>query len=389
MSETPLLTVVVVFFNMPREAARTLWTLSPDYQREVAAEDYRVVVIDHGSSRPLGADFVAGFGKNFVYRFHETKAVSPVQALNQAVAESFSELVMVMIDGAHMLSPGVIANALRAARAWTEPFVTVVGFHLGRENQNRSVSHGYDQVAEDALLNRVAWRENGYLLFELAGELAYDCAGWFGPLAESNCFMMKKTSYERLGGFDSRFTEAGGGLAILDFFRRALLAEELDYIVLLGEGSFHQFHGGVASNAPYAEHPWERFHRQYRDIRGEAYRVVARRPHLLGRINPEVDAWTRLCARVGLEWWLAETQHPHDLENFFCPIGYAMLAAKTDPREARRSAQLEREIVDLKQLNDQLSLQAKLAGEKTAAKVKLLPRAWSALSGIINRKRRL
>jgi len=352
MLKIPRLTVIVIFFNMVREAKRTLYTLSSTYQQGVDESEYDVIAIDNGSSEPLTDKFVTSFGDNFYYQFYHTDDKSPIAAINQAVDNVQSEFVMIMIDGAHILSPGVVANVLRASKAYPDPFVTVVGFHLGRMNQNRSVSQGYDQKQEDKLLETVPWHENGYRLFEVAGELSYDCAGWFGPLAESNCFMLKKMSYKRLGGFDSRFTEAGGGLAILDFFRIAMKAKELDYIVLLGEGSFHQFHGGVASNASYAEHPWERFHHQYLEIRKCPFRVVARRPFLLGKITHEVDNWARLCARVGLDWWLAETRTPHDMATFFPTIGYAMHEARRDPKEERGLAELKSQVNSLTQMCD-------------------------------------
>ncbi|MBN2707236.1 MAG: hypothetical protein JXR89_12465 [Deltaproteobacteria bacterium] len=370
MKTSCLLTVIVVFFNMRREAERTLYTLTPAYQQEVDHRDYRVLVIDNGSEVPLGRPLVEGFGPNFFYHPVPTGEVSPVAVINQAVATAASELVMVMIDGAHMLSPGVIGNALAVARACSRPLVTVVGFHLGAENQNRSVSKGYNQAAEDELLRTVDWRENGYRLFALAGELSYDCAGWFGPLAESNCFLMRRADYLEIGGFDEGFTEVGGGLAILDFFRRALLREDFDYVVLLGEGSFHQFHGGVASNAPYADHPWERFHRQYQQLRGEDYQVVVRRPRLWGRINPEVDAWARRCAGVGLGWWQAEREKPHDLDKFFPEIGYLMLAARqAEQAEPGRDA-MAREIAALKQKVDSLQKPQTKAADLAFAKVK-------------------
>jgi len=36
------LSVVVVVYNIPREAPRTLFSLSADYQRHIAPEDYEV-----------------------------------------------------------------------------------------------------------------------------------------------------------------------------------------------------------------------------------------------------------------------------------------------------------------------------------------------------------
>ena len=56
---------------MHREAARTLYTLSPACQSGVSALDYQVIAVDNGSADPLGAGFVTRFGTNFEYRFIE------------------------------------------------------------------------------------------------------------------------------------------------------------------------------------------------------------------------------------------------------------------------------------------------------------------------------
>jgi hypothetical protein len=260
---------------------------------------------------------------------------------------------MIMIDGAHMLSPGIIANALRVFRAFADPFITVVGFHLGPEIQNSSVSKGYNQLAEDELLASVDWQSNGYCLFKLSQALSYDCAGWFGPLMESNCLLMRKASFLKIGGFNPGFTEAGGGLAILDLFHTAVANYELEYVVLLGEGSFHQFHGGVASNVPYAEHPWERFHDQYEAIKGQAFEIVVRRPLLFGESLPEVVSWARLCAQVGLQWW--EQRDLHGDEVSTSTFGYAMAAARSACEEQQAAGELEQKFYNLQHNYDQLA----------------------------------
>ncbi len=66
---------------------------------------------------------------------------------------------------------------------------------------------------------------------------------------------MKRDDYLAMGGLDERFDTPGGGLANLDFFNRVHEREALRPIMLLGEATFHQFHGGVASNAPISRHP--------------------------------------------------------------------------------------------------------------------------------------
>ena len=50
---SPLLSLVVVVYNMRREAPRTLFTLTSSYQR-LSPDLYEVIVVDNGSSEPLG-----------------------------------------------------------------------------------------------------------------------------------------------------------------------------------------------------------------------------------------------------------------------------------------------------------------------------------------------
>jgi hypothetical protein len=70
-----------VFHNMAREAPRTLFTLSPQYQRGVGTADYEVIVLDAGSVTPLEENFVKSFGENFRL-VRSPAAPSPVAAVN-------------------------------------------------------------------------------------------------------------------------------------------------------------------------------------------------------------------------------------------------------------------------------------------------------------------
>ena len=298
-----MLSIVINFFNNRREAMNSLHSLTRAYQRGAADLDYEVIAIDHGSSLPLTEAEVIAFGPEFSLRFVATDAVSPVAAINAACRDARGDRLMVIIDGAHILSPGIFALVERAFAMFAAPFVATVPFHLGPKQQNQSVLEGYDQQSEDALLAGVPWKTHGYRLYDIAGSFADGGLGWFGCAFESGCFALRKQDWLALGGFDERFVARGGGLANLDLFQRALARADLDYVMLLGEASFHQFHGGVASNAEAARRPWQEFHAEFRRIRGRDFARVPRRPTLLGSLSNEALGAARVSAQHGLELW--------------------------------------------------------------------------------------
>lgn len=298
-----MLSIIVNFYNNRREAMNTLHSLTRAYQRGAGAIEFEVIALDHGSTLPLNEADVHAFGPEFQYRFVETKSVSPAAAINAACRDARGEHLLVIIDGAHILSPGIYALAQRAFAQFTSPFLATAPFHLGPDQQNESVAQGYNQQMEDGLLARCGWRNNGYRLYTIAGAFADPGMAWFGCAFESSCFGIGKDDYFALGGFDERFVARGGGLVALDFFQRAVARQRGDYVMLLGEASFHQFHGGVASNATKAAHPWKEFHDEYVRIRGKPFARVPRRPFYFGGIANEALAAVRTSAEHGLAFW--------------------------------------------------------------------------------------
>src|SRR5256885_13753887 len=111
------------FFNMRREAKRSLLSLTAEYQRGVSSKDYSVVAIDNGSTEPLNGTWVRSLGENFDYRFFETSSPSPVAALNRAAKRASAGLVMCCIDGARILSPGIIKYSMASAKTCAHPFI--------------------------------------------------------------------------------------------------------------------------------------------------------------------------------------------------------------------------------------------------------------------------
>jgi hypothetical protein len=89
----------------------------------------------------------------------------------------------------------------------------------------------------------------------------------------------------KLGGFSEQFTSPGGGFVNLDFYKRAL-----DYckesIVLLGEGTFHQIHGGVTTNSINQE-MFDQFAEEYGRIRKTAHFPPTKKPILVGCAHSE------------------------------------------------------------------------------------------------------
>ena len=298
-----MLSVVINFYNNRREAQKTLYSLTRGYQLDARDIPYEVIAIDNGSTQPLSDAEVRSFGPEFRYRFVPTQSVSPVEAINAACREATGEQLLVMIDGAHIVTPRVIRLVSEAFQRFPSAFVATVPFHLGPRHQAQSITEGYNRQVEDQMLQECGWKENGYQLYAVSNSFSDDSGGWYGQLFESGCFAMRKADYLALGGYDERFQSRGGGLTNLDIFQRALMRRELTYVVLLGEGTFHQMHGGVANNAPMQQNPWKEFHQEYIQIRGRQFERVPRKPFLLGNVPKEALHIAQFSKEVAIDIW--------------------------------------------------------------------------------------
>jgi hypothetical protein len=204
-----------------------------------------------------------------------------------------------MIDGARIASPGLLMGALEAARLHPRPVVSSLGFHLGPKVQMVSTKEGYDQLREDQLLERVAWEEDGYRLFDISVLAGSSSGGWFQPIAESNALFMPRELWQALGGFDESFRSAGGGLVNLDAYARACKLADTQLITLLGEGTFHQVHGGISTNAQ--SDLWHEFHAEYLRIRHEPFAVPRKESIYVGRLSSHALRFVEYSARLLLE----------------------------------------------------------------------------------------
>ena len=247
----PVFSILVNFYNMPREAARTLLSLSRRMQQGVEALAYEVLCIDNGSDPPMEAAFVESFGPEFRLVRPSVVRPSPCGALNEAAARARGRWLAVMIDGAHLLSPGVLREAYAALTAEPGAIVSLRQWFVGGDQRWFSVS-GYSQAHEDVLYPRIDWPADGYRLFDISSPMYESPNSWLDGMSESNCLFVPAELYRRIGGLDEAFDIPGAGFANLDLFRPG--GEGADAVVgLIGEASFHQYHGGVTTNVDDAE----------------------------------------------------------------------------------------------------------------------------------------
>ncbi len=268
----PRVSIVVIFHDMQREGARTLHSLSCSYQQGVTPPDYEVLAIDSGSDHALDPAFVSANGENFFYHYHRTDSVSPVGAVNLGARMARGDYLVIIVDGARMTSAGLVANTIKAAGLFPDPAVFSLSWHLGPDVQNKSMLDGYNQEVEDRLLDSIAWPSDGYRLFEISTLAQSSGKGFLGGVpSEFSWICTRRSTFLEMGGFDEGFQSPGGGQVNHDFRNRLMTRAGISPVMLLGEGVFHQFHGGVATNVPMDRHPAENFREEYKRLRGDYY----------------------------------------------------------------------------------------------------------------------
>jgi cephalosporin hydroxylase len=285
------LTVVVVFHNMRREAARTLRSLSRSYQEGIDDVTYEVLAVDNGSSpeQRLDEPFVTAFGPEFrLIDMGPDAPPSPVFALNRGIAEGRGRNFALMIDGAHVVTPGVIRYALMALANHAPAIVATRQWFVGPGQQGAAMQDGYDQEFEDRLFDRIKWPRAGYRLFEI-GHFIGD-RDWLDGMSESNCLFVPRALLRQVGGFDEGFDEPGGGYANLELYERLGSAPDVTVCSMLGEGSFHQIHGGTTTNQPDPEQRRARvfgYGAKYAELRGKPFKGPGKPMDFVGRLPNE------------------------------------------------------------------------------------------------------
>ena len=142
----PKLSVVVVCYEMAAQIKNTLRSLLPPYQRGVETSDYEIILIDNGSAKSLDQE-TRTISPNLecIYILPIQSSPNPALAMNRAAALSRAPLLCLMIDGARMLTPGVLSWGMRLLELAPGAIVEARGWHLGPKWQPESVAEGREQ----------------------------------------------------------------------------------------------------------------------------------------------------------------------------------------------------------------------------------------------------
>jgi len=319
---TPILfSFIVNFYNMRREAERTLTSLTRSYQRGIEDIAYEVLCIDNGSQPPLDRSWIESFGPEFRLFRPGRVLPSPCAAINEAARKANGQYLAVMIDGAHLLTPGMLREAADAFKEHPDCIFAPRQWWLAGDQRWLS-SVGFTRDLEDVLFARIGWPRDGYELFRVGAPVVESPTTWFDGMQESNCLMLPKALYERIGGMDEGFDEPGGGYANLDLFRRAATAVGDKIISPLDEASFHQFHGGTTTNVTdeEKERRVRAYANRYRELCGEPFGAVDRdRIYLRGRIRAETDLRPHWRPWITAQLGITDQIRPGNIPQHFHP----------------------------------------------------------------------
>jgi hypothetical protein len=282
--QRPRLSIVVVATSMSDAGTRALASLAPTYQEGVEADDYEVILVDHGAEPPLSAAVVPGWNGLRVCRVDRREP--PTSPIRAGVDEARGESVGV-VDAASLASPGLVRSAITAAWAHPTAAVTTFNWDLGYDLVTAARDAGWTPAEERRLLAEIEWPADGYALFRFATLDLPSFESWFAAVSESHAFFLPAGVWDRITGGDPPVELDGDASAVL---ATAARLDDVEWVLLLSEATFRQVEAasdGAPTSAPSGRP------------------VVARRPAVLGGPpNPVPPQLAR--ALEGLLWVDAE-----------------------------------------------------------------------------------
>jgi len=306
------ITFIIVYYDIPKHIERTLISTSPAYQN--APDDMiEVIICDNGSSDPLPDDIQTRFPQ--ISKILRTDGQpSPVFAMNAALKHARFSTVAMMIDGAHILSPGVFKNTREVSALYRRPVINVPQYFLGDVSQNLNRKLGAFE-REEWHLKPVGWPEKPYAIFNYAVFPSENISRSLLSAFETNCLIAPRKVFEDCGGFDERFDEPGAGFANLEIFSRFINHPKNTYITLPGEGTFHQDHHGTTTNKTPEERDAlvEKFRNHYARITGTDQLFNVKSPIFYGLMRRSADG----LPTISKEFGLAKTEILNDLADIY------------------------------------------------------------------------
>ena len=115
---------------------------------------------------------------------------------------------------------------------------------------------------------------------------------------------MSRNTWKGIGGADSCFNLKGGGFVNLDLYKRACEHPGVKHFLIPGEGTFHQYHGGVTTGGvdkTVREALMNEMKSQYMAIRNKPYSPPSTDPVYIGKIPQEAMVFVEASAKKKLE----------------------------------------------------------------------------------------
>jgi hypothetical protein len=259
------LTIILGCFELEHQITRTLTSINVAicHQQEL---DVDVVIADN--SRIKFCTTIDKLLPNCRSANVCTFGQDPIHfALNKIVAESESDFVCVMIDGARIWSPQILKRCINLLA--TKNLIHVPNYQIGHSHQMYASERGFTMEDEEKILLDAGWP---YLDTEklIQNSTIEDHAGIGPRIFESNCLFLSRELWTEVRGFDQSFKRADGGFASADLLQR-LVSAGGQLRILTSEGTFHQLHAGSTTSGPLStRQAIKEMTIEYKNIRGHA-----------------------------------------------------------------------------------------------------------------------
>src|ERR1044071_6084300 len=145
----PKVSIVVLGIGAPERTEGTLRTLSPDFQRRVAAEDYEVILVETSGEPCLGPEKAALAGANVEHVW--AAANDPRAPIEIGLARCAGAFVG-FFSGVGLATPRLVEHVVLAERLSPSPLVVVPVYDLGATPESTETP--------DEILARIDWRSD-------------------------------------------------------------------------------------------------------------------------------------------------------------------------------------------------------------------------------------